>query len=410
MFGELFPVPQEFRSVVVFVAPSLKLNPKFYQKMKKSLKLLLQLVLLLPLSVGAQTVSTLVPGNSGIDDNLLLDSAGNIYGCGYDNGNIYKVTPAGAVSLITPAFNSANGTAWDGMGNLVVCDNTGGGQGIYKIAPDTTVSLFLAIGSPSGITKDPTSDTLFFTTYTGHTVYKVAPDTSFSVLAQGNGLNGPVGMAWDEDNNLLVGNFSNGIVFRLDRSGNKTQIGQFPNGILGFLAYRDGYYYGTAFNGQKIYRMDSLGNSTLVAGSVIGQVDGPAATARFNRPNGIAFSKGGDSLYISDYGAKSIRVITGLDSIGIVANEPPVLLPADVQVAPNPSEGLIRVDFYLQEEENVSLHMMDLQGREVLRIDAQSFSMGQHSTLLNADQLPKGIYLLEIHAGDVRSGRKVILR
>lgn len=370
----------------------------------------MQLMLLMPLCAGAQTVSTFVPGNSGIDDNLLLDSAGNIYGSGYDNGNIYKVSPGGAVSLYVGGFASANGTTWDGMGNLVVCDNTGGGQGLYKIAPDTSVSLFLAISSPSGLIKDPISDTLFFTTYTGHSIYKVAPDTSFSILAQGSGLNGPVGMAWDDNNNLLVGNFSNGIVFRIDRSGNKTQIGQFPNGILGFLAYKDGYYYGTAFNGQRIYRMDSLGNSTLIAGSVLGQIDGPAATARFNRPNGIVFSQGGDSLFISDYGAKSIRIITGLDSIGIVANEPPVLLSADVKVAPNPSEGQIKVGFYMQQEEQVTLRMMDLQGREVLQLEPQSFPLGQQSVTLNADHLPKGIYLLELIAGDVRSGRKVILR
>jgi sugar lactone lactonase YvrE len=378
--------------------------------MKNSLKFFLQLLLLLPLAAGAQTVSTLVPGNSGIDDNLLLDSAGNIYGSGYDNGNIYKITPAGAVSLYSNAFASANGTTWDGMGNLVVCDNTGGSQGIYKIAPDTSLSQFLATSSPSGLTKDPISDTLFFTTYTGHSIYKVAPDTTLSLLTQGSGLNGPVGMAWDDSNNLLIANFSNGIVFRIDRSGNKTQIGQFPNGIIGFIAYQNGYIYGTSFNGHKIFRMDSLGNSTLVAGSVIGQVDGPAATARFSRPNGIVFSKGGDSLYISDYGAKSIRIITGLDSVGIVANALPVLLPADIEVAPNPSEGRIRVGFYLNEAETVRMQMIDLQGREVLGLHAQNFPAGAHSQLIQAEHLPKGIYLLELQAGDTRSVRKVILQ
>lgn len=373
-------------------------------------KLSLQLLLLfwLPVTLGAQSVSTLLPGNSGIDDALLLDSAGNIYGSGYMNGNLYKVSPTGTPSLYASGFSATNGLAWDGLGNLTVCDNTG--DKIYKIAPDTSISVFLNITGPSGLTKDPLSDTLYFTTYPGQGVYKIAPDTSYTLVAQGNGLDGPVGLAWDDNYDLLIGNFSDGKVFRLERNGgNFSQVGQFPGGICGFIAYKEGYIYGTMFNAQQIFRMDSLGNTQWVAGSFFGQVDGPAATARFSRPNGITFSLGGDSLFISDFTAKSIRIVSGLDSIGLVSSEAPQPLGYRLEVSPNPSHGLVRISFELPQVEMARFRLVDLQGREVVKIEMENYDMGRHKLQLEAGQLPRGIYLLVMEAGEFRTTARVVL-
>ena len=139
---------------------------KFYKTyMKKVLRSLCAILALLPLAAFSQTISTLAPPGSGMDDDMVLDSAGNLYAAGYDDGNVYRVTPGGSVSVYATGFGSANGLEWDHLGNLVVCDNTG--DAIYKIAPDSTISLFVSINSPSGITKDPLSDTLYFTLLPG---------------------------------------------------------------------------------------------------------------------------------------------------------------------------------------------------------------------------------------------------
>lgn len=382
---------------------------QFEKVMKRILQILLLLTALAPLSIHSQTVSTFVPGNAGIDDALLTDSLGNLYGSGYMNGNLYKVSPSGVSSLFASGFSAANGLAWDGQGNLTLCDNTG--NNIYKIAPDTSVSVFLSITGPSGLTKDPLSDTLYFTTYPGQRVYKIAPDTNYIQVAVGNGLNGPVGLAWDDNNDLLIGNFTDGKVFRLKRGTTSiTEIGQFPGGICGFIAYKEGYVYGSMFNLNQIYRMDSLGNTQWVAGSLFGQVDGPAATARFSRPNGITFSRGGDSLFISDFNAKSIRIITGLDSIGLVSRADSRDLSYELQVVPNPSYGKMRIDFATPQGDMVEFSLVDVQGREAMRLEAESYPIGRHSLQLDATALPRGLYFLVMDAGDLRRIHKVVLR
>ncbi len=375
--------------------------------MNQVLRTLFAILAFLPFSLSAQTTSTLALPGSGMDDDMLLDSAGNIFAAGYDNGNVYRVTPSGAVSLYATGFSAANGLEWDHLGNLLVCDNTG--DAIYKVAPDSSISLFISINSPSGITRDPLSDTLYFTSYLGHSVYKLAPDSTLILFAQGSPLNGPVGLDWDKDNNLLVGNFGNGVVHRVNRSGNVSHIGTFPmSGATGFIAYKDGYIYGTRFQANRIYRMDTLGNTELVAGSLNGQIDGPVSVARFNRPNGIIFSRGGDSLFVTDYGAKSIRVITDLDSIGIVGIDDQEGMNISLNVFPNPAHDKIKVDFDLPLlEGNAMIRMVDNFGREVLRREVKASD--QQSIQLEVSNLATGQYYLILNADEIQLTQKVMV-
>lgn len=375
--------------------------------MKKLLFLLLAIPGLLTCSIFAQSVSTFVPAGSGPDDFILKDSVGNLFVSGWQTGNVYHVTPAGVTTVYASGFSTVNGLAWDGQGNLVVCDPNG--NGIYKVASDSTVSLFLSIPTPAGIVKDPLSDTLYFTQYQGNRLSKVAPDTSVTLLVQNNGLSGPLGMAWDGSNELLVANFNNPNVFRVSRDGNIALLAAFPfSGWLGFIAYHDGYIYGTAYQAQKVYRMDTLGNGQFVAGSLTGQLDGPAATARFNGPNGLAFSQGGDSLFISDFNVSSIRIITGLDSIGLVGLDP--ILLSNASIAPNPVEGQLRVEFSLKEGSDVQLKWMDVMGREVRRLELGSLEAGPQSHILESDGIAAGTYLLMIEAGAEQQAHRVVVR
>ena len=368
---------------------------------------LLALMGLLPLASFSQTVSTLAPAGSGMDDAMLLDSAGNIYSASYDNGIIYRTTPTGQTSVFATGFSAANGLEWDHLGNLVVCDNTG--TGIYKIAPDTTISLFVPMVNSSGVIKDPLSDTLYVTQYVGNTIWKIAPDTTQIMVAQGNGLDGPVGLAWDENNDLLVGNFNNSQVYKIDRAGNMSLIGTYTGGgRLGFIVYKDGYIYGTSFTSHRIYRMDTLGNTQLVAGSLGGQVDGPALSARFNRPNGIIFSPGKDSLYITDYGSKSIRVITGLDSIGLVGIPEVDLSGWSLEAGPNPAHDLLKVSYELPEAGDAWIRVYDISGREV--IDHPLPGSGPNSALINVEHLAPGAYHLSLEAKGLRKTTKVVIQ
>ena len=63
-------------------------------------------------------------------------------------------------------------------------------------------------------------------------------------------------------------------------------------------------------DGDKIMRVTPAGNVSIVAGSVAGSADGPAAQATFSAPRGVAVAKNGD-IYVSDTGNHRIRVISG---------------------------------------------------------------------------------------------------
>jgi gliding motility-associated-like protein len=58
----------------------------------------------------------------------------------------------------------------------------------------------------------------------------------------------------------------------------------------------------------KVRQIDAAGNVTTLAGTgVFGTTNGPAATARFGFPAGIAVTRDGSTIYISDYNTHTIR-------------------------------------------------------------------------------------------------------
>ena len=81
--------------------------------------------------------------------------------------------------------------------------------------------------------------------------------------------------------------------------------------------------------------------------------------ARFNSPNGIYASRGGDSLLISDFNTGNIRLISGLVT-GLV-KESSIELGLDV--FPNPSDGQINI----RSEHNMqAIEISDLNGKRLL--------------------------------------------
>ena len=76
----------------------------------------------------------------------------------------------------------------------------------------------------------------------------------------------------------------------------------------------------------------------------------------------------------------------------------------DVKVFPNPTDGNIAVQLKFDIQGSVQLRLTDLTGKTVL--ENRAFNQ---VTELNLNQLPKGVYLLQvIHGGDVYSGKVVL--
>jgi DNA-binding beta-propeller fold protein YncE len=94
---------------------------------------------------------------------------------------------------------------------------------------------------------------------------------------------------------------------RLDGTGPEARFSH-PVGI----AYdsRDGALYVTDNTNNAIRRVTTAGSTTTVAGARVGFGDGAGTNARFKDPTGIAFDAADGALYISDRGNNRIRRVT----------------------------------------------------------------------------------------------------
>ncbi|MCB0563185.1 MAG: hypothetical protein KDD01_02285, partial [Phaeodactylibacter sp.] len=279
----------------------------------KKITLLLWLAVLSCCPLFAQTVTT-IASQVGIDDDLIQAPDGSLIGSNYDGTALRRLTLDGQVEVFATGFASPNGLAFDSQGNLFMADNQG--NKIYKFSPNGETETFATVSSPSGLLKAWDSDTLIVTSYTGNRVVKLAPDGSITEFLTDSRLNGPVGLCYDDGHTLFLANFNNTRIFKVTPEGTLLDYANIPaSGRLGFIAYRNGYVYATLFTRNQIWRVNAGGVSEQWLGSNNGSTDGGPDEARFSNPNGIRFSSTRDTLFISDYQSKSVRMITNLDGV-----------------------------------------------------------------------------------------------
>lgn len=76
---------------------------------------------------------------------------------------------------------------------------------------------------------------------------------------------------------------------------------------------------------------------------------------------------------------------------------------------PNPAtQGeSVKIDFALGKAENVSIELYDLLGKRVKTITGGFFAQGNHSIEFNVNDLPQGVYVYQIKAGEFSASRKL---
>lgn len=356
----------------------------------------------------SQTVSTLVPGPSSFDDCLTLDASGNIFASRYVGSAITKITRAGATQVFASGFSQPNGTAFDNNGNLYVPSNVSAGW-IAKVSPSGVVDTLLAgIPYPTAILFDGDTS-MFITSYQTNRIYKANLSGNFSILYSGNGMNGPVGMAYDNNHDLLVANYTDGKIFRVSSSGVFSLITDLPS-IVGFIAFANHSIYATGFSSNKIYRIKPNGETSVLAGTgAAGQVNGAAANATFNAPNGIAVTPSGDTIYISDFNARSLRVITDV-RVGIeLLNHG---IPSSFELRqnyPNPFNPSTNIEFAVPTGGHVLLKIYNALGVEVITLINENLRAGSYKRRFNASNLPSGTYFAVLSHNGKTLTRKVTL-
>lgn len=318
---------------------------------------------------------------------IVFDSSGIAYMADQYNNRISKILPDGTVSVFagtgdpgyadgpagTAQFNRPMGIAIDAAGNLYVADTVnnyirkitpsgdvstlaGDGNAGYADGPGATAEFAYPIGiavSASGVVyvADPNNARIRAISQTGE-VTTFAGDGNWG-HTDGPGataqFSGPTGIAIDAAGTLFVMDrdtqqirkiLSDGTVSTLAGDGNFGYVD--GSGATAEFDYAtsiaidtNGLIYVTDSNNQRIRTVTQDGTvSTLAGTGDPGNVDGPAGSAQFNGPNGIAVSSSG-VLYVIDVQNLRIRKIAAQQNVDPTPTAPGQTTPSDTPLAPN---------------------------------------------------------------------------
>ena len=292
-------------------------------------------------------------GPEGALDNprgVAVDAAGNVYVADAGNGRVLEFSTQGRVSTFDSDFSDPFGLAFDSSGNLYVADSWSN-FAIDEVTPEgTQTELYYADQELEGIAVDGAGN-VYYSTYNNGNIYKLSTTNKNPTVYQTNNANGvalshPSGLTFDGSGNLYVADIEGNRIVIITPTGFATTFAGATNGSSG---YSNSVGTNALFSAPRDVKFDAA-NSTLyvtdagneliraitVPGAVVTTIAGQyhvAATsngvgtnATFTDPSYLAVNNTSQQLFISDYTAEVVRVLT-LSSgnvaafAGVVSNE-----------------------------------------------------------------------------------------
>ena len=360
-------------------------------------------------------VSTVLQAGSEIDDGLALDSKGNIYASffgevapGTPGTHIKKITPNGLASVYVDGLERPNGIVFDKNDNLYVANAR---HQILKIDLNKNKTVYAQdVGQVAGLKFKDDSDTLYFTRFSKNVISRVYEGrTSAQNYAFYSKIVGPVGIDFDENGTMYIGNFNDGNIIKMISPFVGEVIATVPGGA-GFITYANGRLYATAHARNKVYEIFPNGGISEIAGDgTVGTEDGPGNVARFNSPNGIIANATGDTIYVTEYNSKSLRRIV---RIGVTDVEKTKELPNDFSLKqnyPNPFNPSTNIEFSVANTSRVELSIYNMLGEKVYEILNKEFGPGNYITTFDAQNLSSGTYIYSLKTNNRIITKKMTL-
>ena len=380
-------------------------------------------------STNAQvTVTTITEPFKG-SGGLSLDTVGNLYiadfgdflGIGDGDGQPNVISRLDQDLIMTEYatnFVGASGNDFDSNGVLYQSDI--GVSTIYKIINGNRIFFSnTGIFNPVGLVFD-SNDNMYVCNCGNNTIRKITPAGVSTLFSSGAIFSCPNGITIDENDNLYVSNFSNGNIIKITDDGATTLLNVTPGGSNGapgngHLDYHEGlrtlFIASMATSTIFYLNIDHTSDLEILAGTgVRGNDDGPASEATFSRPNGVAVTQSGDSIYINSavpitdipnipLNPSLIRLITGvtdlLSSPDITSIEYPV------KVYPNPVRDSFTLDVNMKEDFSfLHLSLYDIYGKKVEELSKIKTSNTKLNIQLDISNYSSGSYFYVINNGN----------
>jgi len=258
-----------------------------------------------------QQVETLAANLYGGTGGLSVDKTGNVYSSDFGpflgavqnllpQCKIFKITPAGIVTVFADSIKGASGSHFDKRGNLYQSNIIS--KEITRITPDGAKTTITAdsLFSPVGVIVND-DNSLIVCNCGNNTLRKVNADGTSVLFVKSELLKCPNGITMDNNGQYYVSNFYDSSVVKVTPSGEASVLAKIPGNNNGHLNYYDGYLYVVARAAHQIYKVSMTGEVELFAGSgKRGRADGDRLAASFNFPNDLDFSPDGKFLYVNE--------------------------------------------------------------------------------------------------------------
>lgn len=362
--------------------------------------------------LGAQEVSTLLIRPGTQFEGIAWAKNGTIYTVDYGTGEVYKKKPNEDIKKIG-AFRGALGGAMDAEDNFYFSEY-GSGR-IIKIDSTDNSSVYASgLVGPAGILIDDENQLMYVANYNGNSISKIdmsAETPTPVILASGGLIDGPDGLVFSPEGDIISCNFNNNGIQRITPEGEVSRfatVTSSPN--IGYIVrWKDQYIVPGAVT-PTIYSISLDGEVSKLAGTgVEGYKDGAADEAQFKLPNGIALSPSGDTIAITESGAEGrIRLLTNLDLMSKI-DEPQFI--KQIKVFPNPTDQDLHIKLKVDKVSKLQIDLINMKGTVVDSLASFSKYRGvfKESFQLSSD-LSSGIYMLRVIAGEQLYYHRVVVK
>lgn len=297
---------------------------------------------------GKTTVHAGQPGVTGTSDaglgllnlprGIAIDSKNNLLIADTNNNSVRKVTPEGKISTLETGLIWPTGITVDSLDSIYVTSESWHGSIIHKLGfgrifderatkidpkyiggivgqpafnPNAGLSIDSRSASPTNnlYISDMLNHSIKVYSSTGKFVKKFGSEDGFGITAPGSPNqiymwpNHTFPMA--DGSYLVLDQFT---IRHVSESGNVLKVTRLERSCQwtpGAAFLSDGTFFCASGNYIEVRFKD--GTWTRIGNTTAGRIDGNAATARFNRPEGMAVYKG--DIYIADGGNGQIRRI-----------------------------------------------------------------------------------------------------